>query len=462
MSQFVKVTLAFDDTDSPLGNCTTHLAFSLLSLLKEKGWNPVDFPRLIRNNPNVPFKTRGNGSVALTFSALSSLDFEKIHNEISSWLFSRTADHEMTNPGFILFIDEIDAELISYAQRALVEVLTIDETISFLDRSSAFYSFKGTGQGLIGSLAAIGNELKNDHTYELLAYRITKNRGTKRIIDRESFVKLDNFSFQTFSSFDPDTGRIASVPNGPDPVLYGIRGESANLLISAHSEIKNLEKIEGWCIFRTNQGTDEHLANASSSLDSYEVSLIEAKVVDEPKVIAGGHTIITLKRSSDGSLFHALAYEPSKSFRSTIKELRPNDRLIVGGGIRGISPSELPTFNIERLDVTEVAPFHRLVNPPCPSCNKRMESNGVNAGYKCKKCKIKDPSASKVPIFETRSLISGRYLPPIGAHRHLTMPFSRYDLTKQNYDFSIPQWSDFLSIELLHGSDELDELANQK
>ncbi|MHA1912533.1 MAG: TiaS agmantine-binding domain-containing protein [Candidatus Kariarchaeaceae archaeon] len=460
MSNFVKVTLGIDDTDSPLGNCTTHLVFLLLSILKEKGWKPIDFPRLIRNNPNVPFKTRGNGSAALTFLVSSSLNFEKIHNEISSWLFSRTSDHEMTNPGFILMIDEIGSELTSFAQQALVKVLTIDETISILDRSSAYYSFKGTGQGLIGSLAAIGNELKNDYTYELLTYRIATNRGTKRKIERESFVKLDDSSFQTFSSYDRDTGRVTSVPNGPDPVLYGIRGESADLLIAANTTIKQLEKIEGWCIFRTNQGTDEHLANAFSSLNPYEVSLIEAKVVNEPKVITGGHTILSLERLSDHSLFHALAYEPSKSFRTTIKELRPEDRLIVGGSIRGVSPSELPTFNIERLDVVEVASFSKLRNPPCPSCNKRMESDGVNAGYKCKKCKIKDPSATKVPIFESRSLKKGRYLPPIGAHRHLTMPFSRYGLAKKNTSSSAPSWSDFLSVEFSQENEESEELLD--
>ena len=452
MSKSTKVSLGFDDTDSPLGNCTTHLAFSLLSLLKEKGWKPIDFPRLIRNNPNVPFKTRGNGSVALTFSVSSSLNFEEIHNEISSWLFNRTAVHEMTNPGFILLIGEISPELTTFAQQALIKVLTIDETITLLDRSSAYYSFKGTGQGLIGSFAAIGNELRNDHTYELLTYRLVKNRGTKRKIDPESFVKLDDSSLQTFSSYDPDTGRVASVPSGPDPVLYGIRGESANLLVSANSEIKQLEPIEGWCIFRTNQGTDEHLINATSSLEPYEVSLIEAKVVNEPNVISGGHTILTLL-SSDGFQFHAVAYEPTKSFRTTIRELRPNDRIIVGGGIRGISPSELPTFNIERLDILEVSPFSRLINPPCPSCDKRMESNGVNAGYKCKKCKIKDPLATKIPIIESRSLKKGRYLPPIGAHRHLTMPFSRYELTKKIYDYSAPQWSDFL-LKNVHSNEE--------
>jgi len=57
--------VGFDDTDSIEGSCTTYLA----ALLIEKIHNDVvflDYPRLIRNNPNVPWKTRGNGGIALS------------------------------------------------------------------------------------------------------------------------------------------------------------------------------------------------------------------------------------------------------------------------------------------------------------------------------------------------------------------------------------------------------------
>jgi len=58
--------VAFDDTDSREGRCTTHLAFKVVEHLKKKqGAKLVDYPLLIRLNPNIPWKTRGNGAVCL-------------------------------------------------------------------------------------------------------------------------------------------------------------------------------------------------------------------------------------------------------------------------------------------------------------------------------------------------------------------------------------------------------------
>ena len=48
------------------GRCTTHLAFKVVEHLKKKqGAKLVDYPLLIRLNPNIPWKTRGNGAVCL-------------------------------------------------------------------------------------------------------------------------------------------------------------------------------------------------------------------------------------------------------------------------------------------------------------------------------------------------------------------------------------------------------------
>ncbi|MFO1535851.1 MAG: hypothetical protein ABR586_09320, partial [Thermoplasmatota archaeon] len=55
--------LAFDDTDGPEGGCTTHLAFRVLLELPRLAL--AGLPRLVRLNPNVPWKTRGNGAVVL-------------------------------------------------------------------------------------------------------------------------------------------------------------------------------------------------------------------------------------------------------------------------------------------------------------------------------------------------------------------------------------------------------------
>ena len=57
--------IGIDDTDSLGGGCTTWLITEIISELSEL--DLVDFPRLVRLNPNVPWKTRGNGALSLVF-----------------------------------------------------------------------------------------------------------------------------------------------------------------------------------------------------------------------------------------------------------------------------------------------------------------------------------------------------------------------------------------------------------
>src|SRR3989304_1119474 len=55
--------LGVDDTDSLRGMCTTFLATELVRALPK--WDLIGFPRLVRLNPNIPWKTRGNGAICL-------------------------------------------------------------------------------------------------------------------------------------------------------------------------------------------------------------------------------------------------------------------------------------------------------------------------------------------------------------------------------------------------------------
>src|SRR2546427_13077063 len=55
--------LGVDDTDSLRGMCTTYLATELVRALS--GWDLIGYPRLVRLNPNIPWKTRGNGAICL-------------------------------------------------------------------------------------------------------------------------------------------------------------------------------------------------------------------------------------------------------------------------------------------------------------------------------------------------------------------------------------------------------------
>ena len=43
--------IGFDDTDSPKGMCTTYLAYKMVKTLKKEKVTFLDFPNLIRFNP---------------------------------------------------------------------------------------------------------------------------------------------------------------------------------------------------------------------------------------------------------------------------------------------------------------------------------------------------------------------------------------------------------------------------
>ena len=57
--------IGIDDTDSLDGGCTTWLITEIIKELSD--FDLLGPPRLVRLNPNVPWKTRGNGALALVF-----------------------------------------------------------------------------------------------------------------------------------------------------------------------------------------------------------------------------------------------------------------------------------------------------------------------------------------------------------------------------------------------------------
>ncbi|MDG6940703.1 MAG: hypothetical protein JRN65_01735 [Nitrososphaerota archaeon] len=61
----MRFLVGVDDTDSSRGYCTTYLAYRIASDLDPEV-RVCAYPRLVRLNPNIPFKTRGNAAVCLT------------------------------------------------------------------------------------------------------------------------------------------------------------------------------------------------------------------------------------------------------------------------------------------------------------------------------------------------------------------------------------------------------------
>nr|AIE93097.1 putative DNA-binding protein containing a Zn-ribbon domain [uncultured marine thaumarchaeote AD1000_31_F12] len=84
----------------------------------------------------------------------------------------------------------------------------------------------------------------------------------KRDINNDSVKKMQSTTFpDTFSSYDIENDRVLITPHGPDPVFYGVRGETIKSVIRASTIVNSDEKLDGYMVFKSNQGTGDHLNN---------------------------------------------------------------------------------------------------------------------------------------------------------------------------------------------------------
>ena len=423
--------IGIDDTDSRLGGCTTYTAALLFQELVSKGFKPIDFPWLVRLNPNIPWKTRGNGALSLHFG-LEEEQLEEV-KKIAVAAVERTADltQRSTDPALVFLRDPVQSPLRDFSVRALHDVLSIREARRVIDEIGAESRVLKGSRGLVGALASIGADFSRDHTFEIIAYRTLENIGRARRVNLDSVRRMDAmFRGLTFNNVDPEKGRVLICPHGPDPVLLGIRGEDPASVAKAFNQIAVDEPIGTTMIFKTNQGTDAHLTcrRTVETVQPYQSVLISGRINDVPQTIRGGHTIF--KISDETGSIDCASYWTTGSLCKVVSYLIPGDTVIVSGGIRVRKMAQL-TLNVEKLEVTRLASAVRWENPLCSACGARCESMGKNQGFRCRKCKLRFENASKKPRSEVRAIRPGIYLPPLRSHRHLTKPASRYGISRQ-------------------------------
>jgi len=433
--------IGMDDTDSPTGGCTTHIAVMMVEKLLDIGVRFMDYPNLLRLNPNVPWKTRGNGAVCLRVE----LDEEKIPvvKNLVLDLVEEYAefDCDNTNPGIVFHSGGVPEGMMEFSDRVVSQVVKLEEALRVVDEVGCeAVGFKNR-RGLIGATAAVGGLQRGDYTYELLTYRTPENWGTLRRLDKASVWRMDEESTGTFNNVDNESKRVLIAPHGPDPVMYGVRGETPKSVYSAVREIVPLEPVERWAIFRSNQGTDAHLKKVSQIRDMKSMNpvITSGRVLDEPRTITGGHVIY--KISDETGSVDCAAYEPTGSLRNTVRKLRVDDEITVYGGLR--EEKGRLTVNTEKLRVNTVVEGFKLVNPQCPECSGSMESMGRNKGYRCRHCGYRDGKLSKVKIHVERVLKPGLYMPPPGAQRHLAKPevrLGREKAGKYSYRPLVDPW----------------------
>jgi tRNA(Ile2)-agmatinylcytidine synthase len=290
---------------------------------------------------------------------------------------------------------------------------------------------KGNGRGLVGALAAVGNRLKNDHTYELIAYRSAESTSEPRGVDEQSVFEMDQkMESRLFSNVDPVTRRALIVPRGPDPVLFGIRGERVEDVVEASSYVKSEQSVDRTMAFRTNQGTGAHLTHCVyvSDLRPYMAVVVHGAIDRNPKITEGGHVVFSVGDCS--GKVDCATYEPTGEFRKIVLELVKGDQVLLHAAVRPAARTHGLTLNVEGLEIAKLTQVHRESNPVCPHCFKRMKSAGKGQGYKCFSCGFKDPEGTKTRTPVERALEETVYLPPPRAQRHLTRPLAR--LGKEN------------------------------
>jgi tRNA(Ile2)-agmatinylcytidine synthase len=415
----MRLWVGIDDTDSLKGMCTTYIAFLIIEKLGKMGMRTIGFPRLIRLNPTIPFKTRGNGAVSFI---LETNSVERVMNVVNETILSYAElDDERTNPGAV-FVDAENRILMNslskFAIRVVREVVSMDEAQFLLRKYMIPHLRYKLGRGLIGALAAIGLKLE-EYTLEMLAYRYPKRFGMRKEYEEQSFYEADARTYpKTWDTVDWYNRIVVCIP-ARDPVLFGIRGTDLNSIREAFS-IAKTEPFKA-LMFITNQGTDMHLihGNQVKELENYRSYILCGEVVDEPYDIEGGHVFFTIKTRF--GLIKCAAFEPTKQFRDVIRKLKAGDEVEVYGSMKK------DTINLEKINILSMVKAC-LENPACPVCRKKMESAGKNQGFRCKRCKTK--AWKKVLKRIEREVEEGFYEVPPCARRHISKPLIRMNVKR--------------------------------
>jgi tRNA(Ile2)-agmatinylcytidine synthase len=298
---------------------------------------------------------------------------------------------------------------------ALRDFCNVGEACAVLESVGARYQGYKNRRGLIGATAAVASDFP-DRTYEVLAYRKREMWGTPRKVDRESLFRAEEMTYpHTWDTVDRENDLVVCVPHTPDPVLFGIRGESPAWVREARSYLRSEEPA---CeqVYTTNQGTDAHLVPGTvGMLREGRSYLVRGTIAGAPVTGPGGHVSLLLTDGDDE--VRCMAYEPTKGFRDIVRALIPGDVVIAAGSYKGES------LNLEKIGVSRLADAVRIRPPICPACAKRMTSAGTAKGYKCRVCgaRAREPEIERLK----RPIRPGWYEVPPSARRHLARPLVR-------------------------------------
>jgi tRNA(Ile2)-agmatinylcytidine synthase len=449
--------VGIDDTDSrTTGMCTTYAAHRVAERLRSTA--TVDRLLLVRLNPAVEHKTRGNAALAVHTDATPERALAAARAVVGD---DARSDEPDTNPGVVVAPgppDAVPERVAEHARRAIREHCSLAAVRTLLAATDLRCAAWGDGRGLVGAAAAVGawrgRGPEADWTHERIGYRTPDRVGTERTVDHDSvFAAAERGYPAVWDTVDRETGEVVCVPHTPGPVLYGVRGDDP-ATVRAVAEGVDAEPVAAVESYLTNQGTDDHLRTAPIPAvrdgHSYRVPGV---VVDAPETRRGGHVHLTLadpgeSRSADGladplgdggraatdaalarwaldrssdalpasARLPCVAFEPTGRFRDRVRGLVVGDRVLVCGEVAD------GHLKLEKFALRARRSFQRVV-PRCPDCERSMESAGADQGYRCRDCATSRPGRVERPL--DRDLDHGWYEVPPTARRHVAKPLVR-------------------------------------
>ncbi|TKX66877.1 tRNA(Ile)(2)-agmatinylcytidine synthase [Halorubrum sp. GN11GM_10-3_MGM] len=446
--------VAVDDTDSrEQGMCTTYVATRIAERLADAGGR-VRRRLLVRLNPAVKHKTRGNAAVALHVSGVGAERAMTVASEAVTE-FAAASDPR-TSPGVVVADRDVDGDpfdpigspipdaVARFARRALRERLAVTEAVELAEEHGFRHAAVGpaggageadavAGRGRIGALAAVGAPAAfGDWTFERISYRELDRCGTPREVDAESLFAAAESGYPTvWDTVDRETGAAVCVPNAPGPILHGIRGDNPAACRDVAAAVDG-EAVDRAATFLTNQGTDAHLSPGRiGDLRDGAGYRVAGAVASAPETKRGGHVHVDVAGDPDADepsdsrdLLRAVAFAPTGRFRDRVRALRPGDRVTLCGEheVRDDAEGIESTLKLEKFAVRDLVRTAPAV-PTCPDCGRSMSSAGKGQGYRCRDCGTSAPGKVAEPI--ERDLDAGWYEVPPSARRHVAKPLVR-------------------------------------
>ncbi len=428
--------IGIDDTDSPRGGCTTHVFTEVVRTAQALGFDLLGDPRLVRLNPNVPWKTRGNAALSGRFghgkgrplsigrgpggepirrytqgSELDPDERQTLLDEAWSTVV-RTArvGEPGTEPALVATGEPLPASLYWRAVRGVVSVSLVQR---ILRRVHATARWIGEPRGVVGAAASIAWPAESA-TYELLAYRPADREGVPRKVSVESMRRAERAEPRLFLTYDARTRRLLAVPHTPCPILFGLRSRTRRPLLRARWIVRS-EPVDRWLIYRTNQGTGDHLVDRPICRVPPLTSVRSTGLVSTPpQARPGGHVVFTV-RDRHGHIRPVIAFEPTKTLPRVAQRLAPGDRVRLWGS-RGTTD----LLRLEGIEILAVAPRYGPARaPPCPVCGRRTQSAGRGRGYRCRRDGTRLPPEAAERVLVPPGIEVGVYHPTPSARRHL-------------------------------------------